>query len=720
MRAVQKHRNQFTMWPLLLPAMLAMILTAYQSAYALTDYVFISVNGDTSVNAMTQGDFIGFGCNCAVGAEVQFELWYDINHNDVIDSSTDMNIVVFRAQDGQPLNDEGLPDINPVADGWYITPELLIGLAPGTYVIRLMDLSDQTFADLSIVTYAMPTPPNKFCGHISIPGYPAPNINLSNIWIQAELQEAGGMQMWGAMTDNMGYFEICINDSGTGLEFEISPMDIPGYLTPPSQELTASGAIYGVDFNYDTPSDSLYGQIKDENDNLILAPVNVYCRPIFSGASTKNVDAVNGNYVIYFGSSERGLWYAGLSRENLVPTYLVPSGFGFDNDTNSSINYDFICLTADTVLYARITENGNNPQHRYLIEATSNLLSSNTYELSDTGINNLLTLHISSQDTNNWSLNVVTGDYRYPVPEGYILEGGQSNNHHPGDTVDLNFIHGVGITDTVKFDIGDQTVSWYEIWIGIFGGSSNYGGNPNDNGVFTIYADTGTYSMVCFHNNYLSIPNFRTIHLTGDTTGGLGFTLNKKHCRIMGTLVNAILPIPYDATVVAHTGDGNNGYVSSASVDRNTGTFELDVCDGTWIIDPPFLPNRIQPTAPVVLVSEIPDTLKTLDIVYTVLGIDNADQLPANFALLQNYPNPFNSSTVIDFVIPTQTHVTLDIVNILGQTIRTLVNNDEPAGNYRAIWDGMDDHGQMAASGIYLYRIKAGDYNQTRKMILVK
>jgi hypothetical protein len=119
-------------------------------------------------------------------------------------------------------------------------------------------------------------------------------------------------------------------------------------------------------------------------------------------------------------------------------------------------------------------------------------------------------------------------------------------------------------------------------------------------------------------------------------------------------------------------------------------------------------------------VSEIPDTLKTLDIVYTVLGIDNADQLPTNFALLQNYPNPFNSSTVIDFVIPTQTHVTLDIVNILGQTIRTLVNSDEPAGNYRAIWDGMDDHGQMAASGIYLYRIKAGDYNQTRKMILEK
>lgn len=699
---------------------LAMIVLVYQPAKALTDYVFFSVNGDTSAVATTQGDFIGFGANCAVGADVRYELWYDINHNDIIDTATDMNIVTFDATDGDISSNEGLPDINPVADGWYITPEVLIGFATGMYVFRITDLTDTTYADLAIVVYTMPTPPNKFCGHVSIDGYPAPNTHLRNIWIQADLAEAGGMQMWSAMTDDNGYFEICVNDSGTGLDFEISSMDIAGFVSPPSQELTASGAIYGVDFNYGTPTDSLYGQLKDEEDNLILSPARVYCNPMFSGAGNKNADAVNGNYVIYFGSSEHGLWYAGLSQDYLSPTYLIPNGFGFDNDTSSSINHDFICLTADTVIYARITENNSNPSHQYYIQALSDSLYYMAFGVSDTGSDNLLTLQISSRDMNHWSVNVATGDDRYPVPDGYILEGGVSNNHHPGDTVSLNFIHGIGITDTIKFDPGDQTVGWNQLWVSLSDGVSNYGNNPDNNGVFTIYADSGTYFINCYHNDYLTFPNNRTIHLTQDTTGGMGFILNKKHCRVEGTLVNAFLPIPNDLSVFAHTGDGNTGYVAMGSVDRNTGTFTLNLCDGAWTIDPPPLQNRIQPSAPIVLVNEIPDTVKTVDIVYTVLGIDESNQLPTQYALMQNYPNPFNLSTSIEFVTPTRTHVTVEILNLLGEKVKILVDTDKPAGTHRVIWDGTDNRGRVVASGVYLYRIKAANFEQTEKMILAK
>lgn len=720
MKTFTLHRFNSAMWPLTMLGMLVIMLLAYQPAFALTDYIFISVNGDTSGSSVTQGDFIGFGCNCAVGADISFELWLDINHNDQIDPATDHMIITYLSGDGVESSEQGLPDINPIADGWYITPEILIGLAPSMYVLRLMDLSDSTYSDKSFVSYPMVSPPNKFCGHVSIAGYPAPNINLRNIWIEADLYEEGGMQMWSATTDDNGYFEICISDSGTGLEFEISAADIPGYVTPPEQTLTASGAIYGVDFDYSVPTDSLYGQIKDEEDNLILLPARVFCSPMFSGPGYKNVDAVNGNYVVYFSSSEHGLWYAGISQDNLVPTYLIPNGFGFDNDTNSSINHDFICLTADTVLYASVTENGTSPSHRYSIQAMSDSLHYMTFGVSDTGIGNLLTLHISSMDLNHWTVNVSTGDDRYPIPDGYILEGGSSSNHHPGDTINLNFIHGTGITDTIKFDTGDPTVNWNQIWVNLNNGVSYYGDNPNNNGVFTIYADTGTYTMNCYHNDYLTFPSIRTFHLTQDTTGGLGFILNKKHCRIEGTLVNAYLPIPNDLSVFAHTGDGNTGYVAMGMVDRSTGTFVLNVCDGTWIIDPPPLQNRIQPSAPIILVSEIPDTLKTVDLVYSILDIDNSEQLPTNFALMQNYPNPFNSSTAIDYAIPTQAHVTITIVNLLGETVTTLVNSDKPAGGYRIIWNGLDAQGKAVASGIYLYKLKADNYEQIRKMILVK
>jgi hypothetical protein len=276
--------NRFIWQTVLFYGLLVISLIAFQPALALTDYIFFSVNGDTTGSSMTQGDFIGWGSNCDTGADVQFELWYDINHNDLIDTATDLSIVIFSAADGETSSNEGLPDINPVPDGWYITPEILAGFAPGMYVMRMMDLTDSTYADMAIVCYPMVSPPNAFFGHVTIAGYPAPNINLRNIWIQADIDEEGGMQMWCAMTDDNGAFQICVNDSGTGRQFRIEVIDIPGFVTPSPQTLTASGEIYGVDFDYTTPTDSLYGQIKDEEGSVITSPSRVYCNPMFGSA----------------------------------------------------------------------------------------------------------------------------------------------------------------------------------------------------------------------------------------------------------------------------------------------------------------------------------------------------------------------------------------------------------------------------------------------------
>jgi flagellar hook assembly protein FlgD len=64
--------------------------------------------------------------------------------------------------------------------------------------------------------------------------------------------------------------------------------------------------------------------------------------------------------------------------------------------------------------------------------------------------------------------------------------------------------------------------------------------------------------------------------------------------------------------------------------------------------------------------------------------------------------------------------VRLEIFNILGRRVRTLINEELPSGEYRAIWDGADDSGKPVSTGIYLYRFKAGDFVQTRKMVLLK
>ncbi len=94
--------------------------------------------------------------------------------------------------------------------------------------------------------------------------------------------------------------------------------------------------------------------------------------------------------------------------------------------------------------------------------------------------------------------------------------------------------------------------------------------------------------------------------------------------------------------------------------------------------------------------------------------------LPEGFDLGQNYPNPFNPSTQIDYSLPTAQPVRLDIYNINGQKVRTLVDGYSEAGNHTVTWDATDDDGAWVASGVYLYKLTAGDKSVSRKMTLVK
>ncbi len=91
-----------------------------------------------------------------------------------------------------------------------------------------------------------------------------------------------------------------------------------------------------------------------------------------------------------------------------------------------------------------------------------------------------------------------------------------------------------------------------------------------------------------------------------------------------------------------------------------------------------------------------------------------------SFRLHQNYPNPFNPETMIAYELPYSSPLTLTIFNLQGKEIRTLVNANVSAGVHNVKWDGRDNSRQMVASGVYLYRISADDFQQTRKMLLMK
>jgi hypothetical protein len=117
---------------------------------------------------------------------------------------------------------------------------------------------------------------------------------------------------------------------------------------------------------------------------------------------------------------------------------------------------------------------------------------------------------------------------------------------------------------------------------------------------------------------------------------------------------------------------------------------------------------------------DLPSGIIPPDIPHIAFKDGNGQILPNIFELGQNYPNPFNPTTEISYCLPDAGLVSIDVYNIVGQKVITLVNEYKDAGTYTVTWDGTDSYGSNVASGIYLYRIIAGDYTKTKKMSLQK
>jgi len=120
-------------------------------------------------------------------------------------------------------------------------------------------------------------------------------------------------------------------------------------------------------------------------------------------------------------------------------------------------------------------------------------------------------------------------------------------------------------------------------------------------------------------------------------------------------------------------------------------------------------------TAPVVYVTERSLVTSVSNEISPLAGI------PEVYSLKQNYPNPFNPITWISYDLPKSSRITIEIYNILGQKVRTLVDNCfQPKGTHEISWNALDDRGQMAASGVYIYTIKANDFISSKKMLLLR
>ena len=277
---------------------------------------------------------------------------------------------------------------------------------------------------------------------------------------------------------------------------------------------------------------------------------------------------------------------------------------------------------------------------------------------------------------------------------GVIIQVLDNDSDPDGDALVIDSIEDTGATGTVVINSGNTSVT-YLAPAGFTGTdqfsyivSDGHGGQ--DGAEVTVEVEPA------------SVPNQPPVAVDDNVTIKQDSTVtiyplyndNDPEGDVLG--IASILVDGIIGTAVINSGDTSLTYIPPAGWSGET-VFDYVVSDGNGGLD----------TATVAIV------------VTPVSGISDGT-VPSTYALFQNYPNPFNPITTISYELPEKSHVILRVYSVMGSEICTLVNEEKSVGQYEAAWNAQDQYGKQVSSGIYFYQLKAGDYSEIRKMLLVR
>jgi len=175
------------------------------------------------------------------------------------------------------------------------------------------------------------------------------------------------------------------------------------------------------------------------------------------------------------------------------------------------------------------------------------------------------------------------------------------------------------------------------------------------------------------------------------------------------TYADLVVAVRFDNSVQVLINDGDATFTAENAYDA--GSAPYSVCAGDFDND---TDNDLA------IAAWYADSLGILKNTTVTKGKGPGNGPPEGMPPLSNYPNPFNPSTIIEFALASREHVSLVVYNINGQKIRQLADREFEAGTHAISWDGRDESGEPVATGVYFYRLKAGDIVQSKKMVLLK
>lgn len=279
---------------------------------------------------------------------------------------------------------------------------------------------------------------------------------------------------------------------------------------------------------------------------------------------------------------------------------------------------------------------------------------------------------------------------------------------------------------------GNTAIGW-DYFYGYGGGIYCNQSNPSLENVI-IYNNTTLYQGGGIHC-HKSSPSLKNVTVTNNTVidtswyrggGGISVASNSSPSLLNTILWNNISEIHFDVQ-----GDSSRITISYSDVEGGRDQVEtndngtVDWQDGNISVDPLFCdPDsgdyNLAANSPCRGRGKNRENIGALGVGCNFIPGPEYPDLPLSYELYQNFPNPFNQNTTLWYALPENTHVTITIYNIRGQLINTVVDRPVDEGYNSIIWNGNDDSGRPISTGIYIYQIIAGDFIQTRKMVLLK
>ncbi|MEJ2721255.1 MAG: FlgD immunoglobulin-like domain containing protein [bacterium] len=289
----------------------------------------------------------------------------------------------------------------------------------------------------------------------------------------------------------------------------------------------------------------------------------------------------------------------------------------------------------------------------------------------------------------------ITNETGHKLPSGYP-EGRRMWLNVKAYDIDNNQVYESGAYDTETGDlIKDDDIKVYQVHAGLSPGLAGALGLPAGEGFHFVLNDS------VYEDNRIPPRGFTNAQFEQIQSPPVGHEYADGQYWDETTYV---LPETAEFVEVALLYQSTSKEYIEFLRDTNTTNGAGDVLYNAWVAQ--------GKCPPVVMVTDY--TNLTID----PTGIDNTPKLET--ALYQNEPNPFNPSTTIRYSLRERQRVSIRIYDVAGRLIRTLVNEERPAGVQRAVWHGENDHGSRVASGVYLFVMQTRDFKQVRKAVLLK